>query len=109
MLWRKDMSILPVTLAATPLRLFPLWNEPWEWWELVSVLTLDGKSAMVCLGIDVSEIVTPTTKSSVSPSKDSSEKVKLSCRTHWFHPENLQIRKRVHPEIKSQMRIEDTE
>lgn len=42
MLRMKAMSTLTVTLAASPRRLLP----PWEWGELVSVLTLDGKSAM---------------------------------------------------------------
>lgn len=57
MLRRKDMSTMSVTLA----KLFPPWKEAWEWGEPVSVLTLDGKSAMVCVGIGGSEIGAPTT------------------------------------------------
>lgn len=62
MLRRKDMSIMPVTLAAAPLKLFPPWKEAWEWGELVSVLTLDGKSAMVCVGLGGSGIGAPTSE-----------------------------------------------
>lgn len=61
---RKDMSTTPVTLPASPLRRLPIWEEPWEWGEEVSVLTLDGNSAMVCGRIDVSEIITPTAETS---------------------------------------------
>lgn len=86
------MSIITVTLAAIPLKLLP----PWEWGELVSVFTLDGKSAMVRAGI--SEIVTPTSQSLqmviASPPQDSQE------QDHWLHPGNLQITKKVLPKMK---------
>lgn len=42
---------------------------------------------------------TPTVDTWVSSSEESSGKVRLSCSTHWLHPQNLQTRKRAHPTL----------
>lgn len=70
MLRTKDMSILVLTLAAKPRRLFPPW-ELWECGEVVSVVTFDGKSAM-----------------SQQPGCPSNSRTKNTQKQDWFQSEN---------------------